>query len=185
LGNDKQKNLDLDRTIGYFSSNLCKVAANSKQVWFEIFSKFWLVRVTQGQYLNGKYVNMIFTILGYVAYVALLFFAITWTVGVRTKLDAANWTIFGSLLFLLSSILVPLLQINFLHCLWIIPAIFLVTRVVQYLYVYNIPILKHLVTLFSTLYADIIRIGIDKVEIQKERDKSNKHFVDNWMNKNE
>ena len=128
---------------------------------------------------------MIFTILGYIAYAVLLFFTITWIVGVRTKLDAANWTIFGSLLFLLSAILIPLLKINFLHCLWIIPAIFLTTRIIPYLYTYNVPILKHIVTLFSTLHANLIRIGINKEEIRREIEKSNKDIIDNWINKNE
>lgn len=128
---------------------------------------------------------MILDIIGFVGYFLLLFFAITWGIGVRKKLDASNWTIFGALLFLISSIILPVYNLNLLHSFWIIIVVYLITLIIPYIYAYNVPVLKSLITLFASLYANIIRIGIPNSTIRESTEKSNRAFVKEWAEKKE
>ena len=105
---------------------------------------------------------MFINIIGYIAYGILVILAITWSIGVRSHLDASNWTIFGGFSFLLSAILIVVLQINFLHSIWIIASIFIITLLIPYVYVYNIPVLKSFITSIANFYAKLLRIGLNK-----------------------
>ncbi len=126
---------------------------------------------------------MLLTILGYIGYFLLLFFAITWGIGVRKKYDASNWTIFGALLFLISAIVFPFTNLNLLHSFWIIIIIYLITIIIPYIYSYNIPILKSFITLCASIYANLIRIGIPKAIIKERAGKSTRAFVKEWADK--
>lgn len=120
------------------------------------------------------------TIIGYIGYIILIYFAVTWVVGVRTKYDAGYWTIFGSLLFTVAAIILPLLQINFLHTLWIVPSIFLIILIIPYIFLHNIPIIKNLIKKSAGIYANIIRIGIDKDIFNTKVKELDKEFIENW-----
>jgi len=119
------------------------------------------------------------TIIGYIGYIILIFFAVTWIIGVRIKYDACYWTIFGSLLFTVASIILPPLKINFLHTFWIVPSIFLIIRTIPYIFLHNIPIIKNFIKKSASIYANIIRIGIDKDMMSSKVKELNKEFVDN------
>jgi hypothetical protein len=120
------------------------------------------------------------TIIGYIGYTILIFFAVTWIIGVRIKYDACYWTIFGSLLFTVVSIILPLLKINFLHTLWIIPSIFLIIRTIPYIFIHNIPIIKNFIKKSASIYVNIIRIGIDKDMLISKVRELDKEFIENW-----
>ena len=109
-----------------------------------------------------------------------MFFAITWSYGVRKKYNASNWTVFGSFLFTLSAIALPISNFSYVNCLWIIPVIFLLTILIPYFYVYKIPIITNIITLLSSLYASLMRIGIDKEIIKRDSEKLNKKFIEDW-----
>ena len=105
---------------------------------------------------------MLINILGYITYGILIFLAISWGIGVRKKLDASNWTIFGAFLFLLSAILLFVLKLNLINSIWIIPVIYVIILLIPYIYVYNIPLVKDIITAVATLYANLLRLGLKK-----------------------
>lgn len=123
---------------------------------------------------------MPFTIIGYIGYIILIYFAVTWIIGVRIKYDACYWTIFGSLLFTVAAIILPLLKINFLHTLWIVPSIFLIIRSIPYLFVHDIPVIKNFIKKSASIYANTIRIGIDKNSLVSKARELDKEFIENW-----
>jgi hypothetical protein len=102
---------------------------------------------------------MLLTFIGYIGYIILIYFAVTWAIGLRTKYDACYWTIFGSLLFTVAATFLPLLKINFLHTLWIVPSIFLTVLTIPYIFIHNIPFIKHFIKKAASIYASIIRIS--------------------------
>ncbi|MHC4618961.1 MAG: hypothetical protein ACYTEQ_14555, partial [Planctomycetota bacterium] len=64
-------------------------------------------------------------ILGYVGYTILIFFAVTWALGVRVKLGAGLFTIMGALFYTVAAILLGVLGINKLHSWWLLPSGFI------------------------------------------------------------
>jgi len=126
---------------------------------------------------------MILTIVGYLGYFVLLFLAITWGIGVRKQLDASIWTIFGAFLFFISAVILSFSKINLLHSFWIIAVVYIITLIIPFIYAYNIPILKSFITIFASLYANLIRIGIDKKIIRQSAENSTRAFVKEWAEK--
>lgn len=123
---------------------------------------------------------MLLTIVGYVCYAVLVFFAVTWAIGVRTTYNASYWTICGSLLFAVAAIILPLLKINFLHTLWIVPSIFLIVLAIPYIFLHNIPVIKDSIKTTASIYANMVRIGIDKDKLHSKARELDKEFIKNW-----
>ena len=105
-------------------------------------------------------------ILGYIGYVILIFFAVTWTLGVRVKLGAGLFTIMGALFYMVAAILLGVLGINKLHSWWILPSGFLFVRLCVFILANRVPLLYSLVKIFGATYAGIIRIGIPSNKIK-------------------
>jgi len=109
-------------------------------------------------------------ILGYVGYTILIFFAVTWTLGVRIKLGAGIFTIMGALFFVSSAVFVGVPGVNKLHSWWIVPFGFiffmlLLPRIYVF-FEFHIPILSHLVKFIASTFANIVRIGISPEKIR-------------------
>ena len=108
-------------------------------------------------------------ILGYIAYAALIFLSVTWTLGVRVKLGTGVHTIFGALFFLASAIFVGVSGVNKLHSLWLIPTGFILSMLSSLLAV-HFPPLFHLIKFLSSVFAVIVRIGIPTSKIKAAQD---------------
>ena len=109
-------------------------------------------------------------ILGYIGYAILIFLAVTWTIGVRRKLEASIFTSIGALFFLCSAIIVGVSGANKLHSWWIIPLGFIFTRLLARLYLFlefNIPIISRLIKFVASIFANIVRIGISPEKIRR------------------
>jgi ankyrin repeat protein len=105
-------------------------------------------------------------ILGYVGYTILIFFAVTWTLGVRIKLGAGLFTIMGALFYMVAAISLGVLGINKLHSWWLLPSGFIFVWLCTLILAHRVPLLYSLVTIFGSVYAGIVRIGIPSEKIQ-------------------
>jgi hypothetical protein len=109
-------------------------------------------------------------VLGYVSYGVLCLFALIWTLGVRRRLSAGLPVIIGALTFVVAAILLPVLQLNLLHSLWVIPAIFAtITLIYNPLLSHQVPVLYPLLKTIGSIYARVIRIGIGSQYIKNSR----------------
>ena len=105
-------------------------------------------------------------IFGYVGYTILIFFAITWTLGVRVKLGAGLFTIMGALFYMVSTILLGMLGINKLHSWWLVPSGFVFVRLCAFILATRVPLLHNLIKILGSVYAGIVRIGIPSNKIK-------------------
>ncbi|MBU4347260.1 hypothetical protein KKF23_01725 [Patescibacteria group bacterium] len=122
-------------------------------------------------------------ILGYILYAILLFITVVWMFGVRKKADVLYPTVLSSLYFLITSIVLPLYNINLLHILWIGPLIYILAITLNPLLLTNIPLISNLLRLICNIYVSIVRVGVDKNKMEQERQRLNKEFVDNHFKK--
>ena len=99
-------------------------------------------------------------ILGYIGYTILIFFALTWTLGIRVKLEVGLHTIMGALFYMIAAILLGVLGINKLHSWWLLPSGFIFVMICTFILSTRIPLLYSLVKILGSIYAWIIRIGI-------------------------
>jgi hypothetical protein len=97
-------------------------------------------------------------ILGYIAYAALLFLAVTWTLGVRMTPDAGVHTICGAMFFLASAVVLSVIGANWLHAVWLIAAGFILSMLLPLVAVHAPPLFSPLRLLAST-FAGIVRLG--------------------------
>ncbi len=111
---------------------------------------------------------------GYIGYAILIFFAVTWTLGVRVKLGAELSTIMGALFFVVAAILLGVLGINKLHSWWLLPTGFDFTMLCIFILANRVPLLYNLVKILGSLYARIIRIGIPSNKIKAAQ------YADTW-----
>ncbi len=105
-------------------------------------------------------------IFGYAGYTILIFFAITWTLGVRVKLGAGLFTIMGALFYMVAAILLGVLGINKLHSWWILLSGFIFGMVCIFIWSARIPLLYSFVKILGSVYAGLIRIGITSEKIK-------------------
>lgn len=122
-------------------------------------------------------------VLGYIGYAALLYFAVTWTIGVRVKLDAGVPTIFGALFFFVGAVVIPTFGLNTLHSFWVIVAGFLVTVIIAPISV-SIPILSAPFRILASIFAGIVRVGIPSTKIQAAQDAGMRLAIEEWARKN-
>ena len=111
-------------------------------------------------------------ILGYVGYTILIFFAATWTLGVRVKLGAGLFTIMGALFYMVAAILLGVFGINKLHSWWLLPSGFIFVMLCTFILAHRVPLLHSLVKIFGSVYAGIVRVGIpsEKIRNSQRRD---------------
>ena len=103
--------------------------------------------------------------LGYVGYGILIFFAVTWTLGVRTKLDSGLHTILGALFYVVAAVLVDLLGVSKLHSWWLIPGGFAFVIICSIIISAQVPVLYPLIKFLGSSYAKLIRLGVPSQKI--------------------
>lgn len=118
-------------------------------------------------------------ILGYVVYAVLCFLAVTWTIGVRVKLDAGVPTIFGALFFLVSAVVLAILEINKLHSLWLIPAGFAVSAFVAPIAL-SIPVISLPFRIPASIFAGIVRVGIPSHKIKAAQEAGMREAIEQF-----
>lgn len=111
-------------------------------------------------------------IFGYVGYAILIFFAVTWSLGVRIKLGAGLFTIMGALFYMVAAIVLGVFGINKLHSWWLLPAGFIFVMLCTFILAHRVPLLYSLIKIFGSAYAAIVRIGIpsEKIRNSQRRD---------------
>ena len=122
-------------------------------------------------------------ILGYILYGILLFVTFGWMLGVRFKVDVVYPTVLGSIYFLIVSIVVPLAGINYLHLLWLIPVVYFMSLGNICIWAYRIPFVTALLSIICDVYTAMLRIRMNKAEIQRRKELLNKQFIDEWAKK--
>ena len=123
-------------------------------------------------------------IVGYVGYAVLVILAIIWTIGVLTQLGAGTHTILGALYFVVGAVIIPVLEIDMLHALWVILVGFLFAGIIAPILV-AIPGLSLLIRLIAGIYSGIIRIGIPLQRIEEAQVASIHEAVDDHFDKQE
>jgi len=103
--------------------------------------------------------------LGYVGFAVLLFLAVTWTAGVRAKLDAGVPTILGALFFVVAAVVLALAGINMLHSLWLVPVGFVLVMFAGLLAIHATPVFQ-LLRYLASAFANIVRVGIPSERIR-------------------
>ncbi len=124
---------------------------------------------------------MLILVLGIVGYAILCFLALMWLIGVRVQLSAGAHTILGSLAFFVAAVIIPVSQISFLHAWWMIPASFGVAIVSAILI--SVPVIGKPLILLASLYAGIVRIGIDPENIRAAQLLGAQDAVESWATK--
>ena len=120
--------------------------------------------------------------LGYVVYTILVILAITWAFGVRVKLGITTSTIIGSMFFSLSAIIIPATGLPLLYALLFIPLGYLFSLFTAHIMPRS-KFLSNFFILLGSIYAGIIRVGIDKNKIRLEQEKAAHEAVESWAKK--
>lgn len=118
-------------------------------------------------------------IVGYIGLLVLVFLAVTWTIGVRVKLDARTHTIIGAIFFLVAALVLLFSDVNKFHSLWLIPAGF-VLPIVLAMVGGAIPVLLLPFRLVAGLFASIVRIGIPAERIRAAQEAGLRATVEEW-----
>ena len=120
-------------------------------------------------------------ILGYVGYTILIFFAITWTLGVRVKLGAGLFTIMGALFYMVAAILLGVFGISKLHSWWLLPSGFIFVMLCTFILAHRVPLLYSLVKILGSVYGGIVRIGVPSEKIKAAQDADARNTVERVM----
>jgi len=123
-------------------------------------------------------------ILGYIGFAVLIFLAVTWTIGVRAKLDAGAHTIIGALFFLVAAIVLGVSGANKLHSLWVIPSGFILALLLSLLVVHVPPVFS-LFRLLASAFASIVRVGIPAEKVKAAQDAGLRATMDEWASQME
>lgn len=123
--------------------------------------------------------------LEYLSYVILLFFTITWIIGIRNNPVVGLPTVFGALLFFISTILLPLLSLSFYYSLLLIPLIFFIVYLASVILGQRTPVIASIIEFSSNIFINLCLIGIDKQKYRLQRKEELKKFMEDWSkNKN-
>lgn len=118
-------------------------------------------------------------ILGYIAFAVLIFLAITWTIGVRTQLDAGTHTIVGALFFLVSVLILFISGASKVHALWLVPVGFVVPFAIVFFgnisRVFLVPF-----RLLAGVFASVVRIGIPAERIRAAQEAGLRATGEEW-----
>ncbi|MGE5607805.1 MAG: hypothetical protein ACM359_00985 [Bacillota bacterium] len=123
--------------------------------------------------------------LGYIGFCLLLFWTATWMIGVRTRLGSGPNVIFGSLLYTVAAMLLPALGASLLHSWWIIPAVMALACASTYVFAYRTPLLFPLLWLVTSIYAEVIRLGIGKERIVAARREAAWEFLESLVQRDD
>lgn len=115
-------------------------------------------------------------IVNYVGYGVLWLLAITWTIGVRVKLDAGIHTILGALFFLGSAMILGVFGINKLHSLWLIPCGLAIPVLITPIFL-GIPVISQPLRVLASVFADIVRVGIPSEKIKAAQEAGITHSL--------
>lgn len=121
--------------------------------------------------------------LGIIGYVILCLLAIIWLLGVRTQLGCGIHVILSSLFFVTCAVALPLSGMPFLHAWWMIPAGYAVAFLVAHFF--RVPIVWPLLHLVGSLYAGIVRIGIDPARVEAVQAAANWAAVEEWSRRHQ
>jgi hypothetical protein len=105
-------------------------------------------------------------ILGYIGYAILIFFGLTWALGVRVKLGIGLHTIIGALFYMTAAVLLGVLGINKLHSWWLLPSGYIVVILSTFVLSARIPLLSNVLKILGSVYARVIRVGIPSEKIR-------------------
>lgn len=123
-------------------------------------------------------------ILGYIGFAVLIFFAVTWTIGVRAQLGAGVHTIIGALFFLVAAIVLAVTDASKLHTLWVIPVGFVFAMFLSLLAVY-VPPLFAVFRLLASSFAAIVRVGIPRERIEAAQQAAVQASIERWLRKDD
>lgn len=123
-------------------------------------------------------------ILGYIGYAALLALAVTWSIGVRVKLDAGVNTILGALFFVVGAVWLSTSDADKLHSVWLIPVGFIFAVVTAYLPIYAPPLFAPFRRIAS-LFAAVVRLGIPAQRIRAAQEAGLRASVEEWASRRE
>ena len=122
-------------------------------------------------------------IFGYIGYFILIFFSLTWMLGVRIKLETGLSTIICSLFYTVCSILLTISEINKYHSWWILPMGFFLVMLSSKIMGYRIFILHNLIKIIGSTYGRLIRIGIPAEKIKAAQHADAKEIVEKMFSK--
>ena len=107
-------------------------------------------------------------IIGWILYGVLLFLTVGWMMGVRYKADVIYPTVLGSIYFLALSIVVPLVGINKVHLLWLLPLVYVMTLGNTYIWAYRVPVISKLLSGVCDIYTSALRVGMRRGEMRRK-----------------
>lgn len=116
--------------------------------------------------------------LGIIGYIILCLLAIISLLYVRTQWSCTIPLVLASLFFVTSAITLPLSGISFLHAWWMIPAGYVVIFLSMLLF--TLPVLGPLLRIVGSIYAGVVRIGIDHSQIRNAQIEANRVAVEDW-----
>ena len=122
-------------------------------------------------------------ILGYIGYIVLIFFASTWTMGVRIKLDLALPTALGALFFTSATVLLWVFEVDKIHSWWVLPSGFAFSMFCLFILSARVPVLSDLIKFIGSLYMGLIRIGISQEKVKHAQYVSNMQNIEKWASK--
>ena len=105
-------------------------------------------------------------IVGYVAYVTLILLAIVWTFNVRINTNADTPGILRAVYFIFCISIIPVLNINMIHALWMVPFGCFFTKIIAPVLV-SIPVLSIPFIVTADGFARFARIGLPEPDIQE------------------
>lgn len=123
-------------------------------------------------------------IIGIIGYVILIFIALTWAVGVRTRLETSREVIFVAFLFMVFAICIPVLGIELIYSWLFIIIAYLSSFAIMAILSNDIPFLLSIINPFVLLYAGLIRLGIPAERIQQAKKEHAKQAIENYWSKN-
>lgn len=123
-------------------------------------------------------------ILGDVGFAALIFLAVTWTIGVRVQLGTGVPAIVGALFFLVAAMILAVSDANKLHSFWIIPSGFVLSILLGYLAV-DKPAIFALFRLLASAFAAIVRVGIPVEKIKAAQAADSRAALERWRERND
>ncbi len=128
---------------------------------------------------------MAYDLLGWLGFAVLCFYAITWTWGIRVKLDAGIPFVSATTFFVISALLVGFGYIGRIHSWWLVPAGFIWNFLALYAVLTRIPLLFEIVVLPAALYSRLVRIGIPPQEIRASQKAAIERAIDHVMQREE
>jgi hypothetical protein len=117
-------------------------------------------------------------ILGIIGYIILCLLAAIWLLGVRTQLGCGIHVILSSLFFVVCAVALPLSSLQLIHAWWMIPSGYAVAFISTQCF--KVPIIWPLLRFTGSLYAGIVRIGIDPARIKAAQAATTWAAIEEW-----